>query len=80
MDFDTLIAALRSNAESTSVDAEGTWGMVYLANARPDHVSPHSFAGLLSTLTRLGYYRQCDGYFGEVLMTARLVEPVQTGV
>lgn len=80
MDFETLITALRSNVESTCTDAVGTWGTVYLANARPEHVSPHSFAGLLSSLTRLGYYRQLDGYFGEVLLTELLVEPEQTGV
>lgn len=80
MDFDTLIAALRSNHESTSTDAAGTWGMVYLENARPESVNPHVFAGLLSSLTRLGYYRQCDGYFGEVLLTELLVRPAQTGV
>jgi len=43
---------------------------VYLDNAKSDvskhGVSAHQFAGALSVLTAQGYYKQIDGYFGEI--------------
>lgn len=69
MSFDELMAALSSASESTCTEGPNTWGMVYLDNARPTGFSRHAFAGLLSSLERLGYYRKTgDRYFGEILL------------
>lgn len=69
MSFDELMAALSASSESTCTEGPNTWGMVYLDNTRPDGFSRHVFAGLLSSLERLGFYRKTgDRYFGEVLL------------
>lgn len=59
-----LLSSLRSNCESTTVEADGTrWGSVYLPNCGKGH----SFAGLLSALEAAGLYRPTgDSCFGEV--------------
>lgn len=66
-----VLTALRARKESTSLDAQGReWGCVYLDNARPDGMSARSFAGHLSALTVLGFYKGCgDDCFGDVLLT-----------
>ena len=60
----TVLAALREHAESD--DGDGWW-TVYLDNAKPSEMPPHSFAGYLSALEAGGLYRPVDGYaFGQV--------------
>jgi hypothetical protein len=70
MTSDHLLAALRSNVESTLTRADGsTWGCVYLDNAYADATligSRHEFAGYLSALTAQGVYRPIDKQFGDV--------------
>jgi hypothetical protein len=72
MNADTILEDLRENAESISnKDDAGTWGMVYLDNAKPSGCNRHQFAGFLSVLESRGLYRSTgDSYFGEVLLLA----------
>lgn len=65
----TLLSSLRSNVES-GYGPDG-FGTIYLDNSRPEGVSKHTFAGLLSALEGAGLYRPCTepeyrGFWGEV--------------
>ena len=62
-----ILVNLRAYAESTSTYLDGsTWASVYLANAKPSTMTPHRFAGYLSTLEARGLYVREDGFFGRV--------------
>ena len=64
-----VLANLRKHAEFTETSEDGVeWGGVYLANAKPDTMSPHQFAGHLSALEARGLYAKEDGFFGLVKM------------
>jgi hypothetical protein len=59
-----ILEALRSNGE---YESSAGWLAVYLDNAyatasRTLRISPHSWAGVLSSLERKGLYKTEDGY------------------
>jgi hypothetical protein len=61
-----VLDALRAHAERKLPNG---WAEVYLDNAKPARMSPHSFAGHLSVLREKGLYRPVDGNaFGDVQM------------
>lgn len=53
-----ILASLRDNAEDDCV---------YLPNAKPENITKHQFAGVLSSLEQKGLYRPYDGFFGIVV-------------
>lgn len=54
-----ILASLRDHDEGD--------GCVYLDNAKPDTITKHQFAGVLSSLEKKGLYRPHDGFFGFVI-------------
>ena len=53
-----VLALLREHEEGD--------GCVYLDNAKPDTITKHQFAGVLSSLEQKGLYKPHDGFFGFV--------------
>lgn len=55
---------LLANVESNQTDGTGTWGSVYVDNARGDAekagMGIRTFNGCLSILKREGHYRPCE--------------------
>lgn len=63
-----VLAALRAHTEDRPV-APGTWGMIYLDNARPADMSDKSFRSHLAVLSKAGLYKVVDGWaWGQVKM------------
>jgi len=66
-----VLAALRSHRESGFTDRQGLkWSQVYLDSASADlpSMSPRTFASVLGSLAKKGFYSpQGDDCFGDVL-------------
>lgn len=77
-----VLTFLRDHAESDSQHEDGSWwGGVYLGNARhaaeKAGITPKSFTGYLSSLTKAGLYEKYDGddaYWGYVKLEKSLDE------
>lgn len=61
------LTALESQILASLRDHEEGDGWVYLPNAKPDSITKHQFAGVLSSLEQKGLYRPHDGFFGYVV-------------
>lgn len=63
-----VLLALRAHGESEILIKDKVWTSVYLDNAKPENITSHQFAGVLSSLEKKGLYESAhDGYFGYVL-------------
>ena len=68
-----VLKELRGNTEGCyeQLPDGREWRTVYLDNAVPAGMAPRAFAGHLSDLERLGFYKpHGDGCFGDVLCEA----------
>lgn len=75
----TAYTRLQIAQEGISVeDSSGKWATVYLDNAKPATWTGKKWAGVLSSLSKKGVYREDDGYaFGLVLMPAPVKVPLE---
>lgn len=64
-----VLAALRAHIEDRGFIKPGSWGMIYLDNARPADMSDKSFRSHLGALSKAGLYKVVDGWaWGQVKM------------
>lgn len=60
------LTALETQILASLRDKEEGDGWVYLPNAKPESITKHQFAGVLSSLEKKGLYKPHDGFFGYV--------------